>query len=96
MLPARVLTVGGSAGPACRADVLNAVVAFEYLYDGRKPRVLTVMPEALERMAAWCRGEAGPGDFVRRVVQNSRPTSPDPVQFCGLTLTVGPAYQLTD
>lgn len=95
MLPARILTVGGSAGPVCRTDVLNAVIAFEYLYDGRKPRVMTVMPEALEKMATWCCAPDREA-FVRRVIDNSRPDSPNPVQYGGLRVTVGPAYQLTD
>lgn len=90
MLPARVLTVGGSSGPATRADVLNAITAFELVYNVA-PAHMTVTPEGLDRLAVFCEG-----GFAHRVLTNSRPESPDPVKLCGLRVTVGPAYMLTD
>lgn len=93
MLPALVLTVGGKTGPETRSDVMAAVRAFEDLYHC-SPRVLTVMPEGLRRLAQLARD--GAEAFEAAVIAQSRPAAAEPVEFCGLRLTVGPAYQLTD
>lgn len=93
MLPARVLTIAGISGPITRTDVVNAIGAFAGFY-GSQPAAMTVTPAGLDQMDKFA-GGASPS-FRDRVLANSRPDSPNPVQFAGLTVTVGPAYTLTD